>query len=773
MSAKKWVVEDRRSEDLLDHLMQVRKIEHIDEKKFFSPQKSDLLDPLSMKDMDRAVQRIEEALLSEEEIWIYGDYDVDGISAVSILLRTFQKLGVLAKYYIPRRIEEGYGINKEALDFIRRSGGSLMISVDCGITSISEVDYAESIGLDVIITDHHQCKDVLPKAVAVIDPKQKDCRYENSNICGAGIAFKLAQELLKRRNLDDDIDELIEVAAVATIADIVELSGENRTVVKLGIQSLKQAKNPGLKALIKVSGIDFQNLNSANIAYTLAPKINSSGRLGKANIGVELLMASSEQEAESVAEMLDMLNKQRQALEASIYEEALSICEAKRDNKVLVACSANWHSGVIGIVASKITEYFHKPSMIIALEEDGKGKGSGRSVEGFNLFLALSELGEMLEKFGGHQQAAGITIDADVVDDFEQRINEIAEEFFGENEIRATLRIDAEVREQELSLDLYRKIEKLEPFGIGNTRPLFSLPNIWMDQVKFIGKNKNHVKANLGNQIDIIGFNKAEDFKKTDKFKRVDIVFELDRNEYMGKEKLQLLLRDLKSSVEVKEYIEKLVQGIRRFKKREREQISLNISVDCAKRVIFDELDQRTSHVFLVYSWRSLCRVVKNLYYRNIDFSIEEDLKPNISKVLIMPIIDKTDVSIYNSIILCDESYENYLSAKYPDLNFSVLYSEGERYEGLPSRQVIVKLFSLVSKKPQSVFNMDELCDFLETDIFGLILSLEILGDMSYTSYYFDHCKQNIKIVYNGAASERKYDLSETDTVKAFEGIFE
>lgn len=772
LNRKKWIVQNRMANSLFDHLIKARNINANLSESFFSPTEKELLDPETMYHMDQALNRIEEALDRQESIWIYGDYDVDGISAVSILLRTFRKLGKEFQYYIPKRIEEGYGINKEAIEFIRSSGGDLMISVDCGITSVSEIEYAKSIGLDVIVTDHHQCKESLPDAVAVIDPKQPDCDYENINICGAGIALKMAQGILQRRKPDADWNELLEIAAVATIADIVELSGENRTIVRLGLNSLREPKTPGLGALLKISGMDLKNLNSANIAYTIAPKINSSGRLGKANIGVDLLMAETESEAESIAQMLELLNKQRQSIESEIYEEALQICKNQKENKVLVAASLNWHSGVIGIVASKITDYFHKPSMIIAIEEGNKGKGSGRSIDGFNLFAALNKIGELLEKFGGHEQAAGITIDADKISVFEKRINAEAEQCFGKSKMMATLSIDAKVSMEELNLDLYRKIELLEPFGIGNPRPLLLLADTKLENCRLIGKNQNHVKAKLSDSVEMIGFNKAEDFKDIDVNRKIDIVFELDRNEYMGRESLQLLLRDVKQSLDIKEYVAEIRRGIRMFKQRDLNCTHFLEEHPMLPRFTWEELRDDERYLFLVYSLDSLRHVIKNLYYRNIDFSIKQDIKKNISTVLIMPIIDKMDVSGYNNIILCDEDYERILSVRKKSSAVSVLQQEGEKFHlKIPSRTVMVKLYSLISKKPSSVYNMEQLCAFLETDLFGLILSLEILGDMSYVSYDFDSAKQNVKIVFTSDTSNKKYDLSETQTVRAFEGI--
>lgn len=770
---KRWIVQKRTKQSLFEHLIEVKNIDTNLSKSFLAPSEEDLLDPGSMHDMNQALDRIEQALDGGESIWIYGDYDVDGISAVAILLRTFRRLGKEFQYYIPKRIEEGYGINKEAIEFIRSSGGDLMISVDCGITSVAEIEHAKNLGLDVIVTDHHQCKESLPNAVAVIDPKQTDCHYENVNICGAGIAFKMAQGILGRRKPDADWNELLEIAAVATIADIVELSGENRTIVKLGLKSLREPKTPGLAALLKSSGMNLKNLNSANIAYTIAPKINSSGRLGKANIGVDLLMAETESEAESIAQMLELLNKQRQSIESQIYEEALQICKHQKEKKVLVAASPNWHSGVIGIVASKITDYFHKPSMIIAIEEGNKGKGSGRSIEGFNLFAALNRIGELLEKFGGHEQAAGITVDADKIAMFEERINAEAENCFGQQNMMATFHIDAEVSMEELNLDLYRKIEQLEPFGIGNSRPLLLLADTKLEHCRPIGKNKNHIKAKLSDSVEMIGFNKAEDFKDIDIDRKIDMIFELDRNEYMGRETLQLLLRDVKQSLDIKEYVAEIRRGIRMFKQRDFNCTHLFEERQILPRVNWEELCDDERYLFLVYSSDSLRHVIKNLYYRNIDFSIKQDIKKNISTVLIMPIIDKMDVSGYNNIILCDEDYERILSVQKKLSTVSVLQQEAEKFHlKIPSRTVMVKLYSLISKKPSSVYNIEQLCTFLETDLFGLILSLEILGDMSYVSYDFDSAKQNVKIVFTSDTSNKKYDLSETQTVKAFEGIY-
>ncbi|MDO4721090.1 MAG: single-stranded-DNA-specific exonuclease RecJ [Peptostreptococcaceae bacterium] len=770
---KKWILRERcREEALLPHLIKLRKINQAEEEVFFDPREQDLLDPFLLKDMDKAVRRIGEAMERKERIWIYGDYDVDGISAVSILLHSFRGLGVDANYYIPGRVEEGYGVNRGALDFIRSRGGDLIISVDCGITSTEEVEYAKEIGVDMIVTDHHQCKQELPAAVAVIDPKRTDCSYPNANICGAGIAFKLAQALKSKHNASYSLEELLEIAATATVADIVELSGENRTIVKLGLARLKNPSNLGLGALIRSGGLDARRLNSSHIAFALAPRINSSGRMGKANIGVELLTAKTAEQAESAAGMLELLNRRRQAVEAKIFEEALLICEAKKDRKVLVAASENWHSGVIGIVASKITERFHKPSFIIAIEEGGKGKGSGRSIEGFNLFEALCSGGEILEKFGGHEQAAGITVDESKIGLFEERINEVADEVFRDKKMEALLYLDAEAEKNEIGFSLAEDLERLEPFGIGNTRPLFLLPSVLMKNCRRIGKNEAHLKAQLDADIDVIGFHKAALFEELDLSQKVDIVFELDRNEYMGRERLQLLLRDAKASKGPLAYLQETAQAIRELK-REQAQLRWERVLEAP---LFDWEDYREECglLFLCCRPESFWRITKNLYYRNMDFSTRADQKRGSCGVFLLPIIDNLDFSIYNNIILPEGGYLRKTGTQIPweKLRLMRFLPESPAEKRIPQREDLAKLFSLISKKPQSVFDIEELCRFLKTDAFGLVSMLEVLDDLSYADYVFDDLNKNIKILYTPSNSREKQDLSAAATMKALEMLF-
>ena len=325
----KWLLREKgQEEDLKSHLLKVRQINIEESKSFLNPTKADLISPYLLKDMEKVVSRINKAKNSNQLICIYGDYDVDGISSVSILLKTFNFLGINSIFYIPKRIEEGYGINTQAIDTIKKMGADLIITVDCGITSVDEIEYAKAIDLDVIVTDHHECKEILPDAIGIINPKQHECHYPYKHLCGAGIALKIAQALID----DNDsilFDELIEIACIATIADIVELSGENRVIVKNGLLSLKKTINIRLKALMEVSGINSSNINSSNIAFILAPRINSTGRMGTPELGVSLIIEDDFEEAVIMARKIEELNRERQTVELKIFEEAVALIEQK------------------------------------------------------------------------------------------------------------------------------------------------------------------------------------------------------------------------------------------------------------------------------------------------------------------------------------------------------------------------------------------------------------------------------------------------------------
>ncbi|WDU84359.1 single-stranded-DNA-specific exonuclease RecJ [Caloramator sp. Dgby_cultured_2] len=385
-----------------------------------------LYDPFLLKDMDRAIDRIDEAIKKREKIYIYGDYDVDGITSTAVLYRAFKKLGVDVSFYIPDRVNEGYGINREAIDHISSLDVDLVITVDCGISAIEEVEYAKEKGLDIIITDHHECKERIPNTIA-INPKRHDCQYPFKGLAGCGVAFKLVQALFKFYDLQG-YEEFLDLVAIGTIADIVDITDENRIIVKYGLEKILNSDKAGINAIKQVAGIK-DKISTYNVAFQIAPRLNAAGRLSDAKIAVELFITNDNEKAMQIAKYLDQENKKRQQIEQEILDECIEKIQREIDlkrDRVIVLSSPNWHVGVIGIVASRIVERFNRPT-ILFYEEGETLRGSGRSIRGFNLYDNLVECKDLLVKYGGHELAAGLTIERSKLDDFRKRLNELAQ----------------------------------------------------------------------------------------------------------------------------------------------------------------------------------------------------------------------------------------------------------------------------------------------------------------------------------------------------------
>ncbi len=515
---------------------------------FLNPTLDKLLDPFLMKDMNTAVQRISRAIEQDERIWIYGDYDVDGITAISLLSRFFMWLGHPVAYYIPDRLEEGYGISEAGVKRVRELGCDLMISVDCGITSMDRVVQARELGMDVIITDHHEPQAVVPDAVAVINPKQADCPYPEKSLSGVGIAFKLAQALAPHFMEAPVAQELLQIAALGTVADIVPLVGENRVLVKHGINALRKCPVVGASALMKVSAVDPLKISTGHIGFMLAPRINASGRIGQPQKGVELLITEDPENAAGLAEELNILNEERQQIEKRIFKEAVEMLESLPDQKnqrVLVVAGEGWHPGVIGIVASRLVERYYRPCILLNRDGD-TAKGSARSIEGFNLFEALCSAQALLQKFGGHEMAAGMTLETQNVDALRAALNQYAESALTEDDLIPRIHAECVLDARHLQFTLLDDLDTLEPFGPGNPRPVFLYKGLTIDQRRLMGKNQEHVKlvTHDGNRIfEAIGF-RWHDPARFKPGQQVDLAFVLERNTFNGVESLQLQMRD-------------------------------------------------------------------------------------------------------------------------------------------------------------------------------------------------------------------------------------
>jgi single-stranded-DNA-specific exonuclease len=522
--------------------------------KFLNPKISDFYDPYLLKDMEIAVDRIQKSIKEQEKICIYGDYDVDGITSTSTLyLFLKHEMGADVQYYIPDRLEEGYGINKEALKSLAERDIKLVITVDTGITACDEVIYGKTLGLDMIITDHHECQEQIPDAIAVIDPKRKDCSYPFDMLAGVGVTFKLIHALaLKNSHIKlDCIWKYLDIVAVGTVADIVPLIDENRIITYQAFRNIPNTWNVGLKALLKVSGFkEDSKMTAGFIGFRIGPRLNASGRMGDAKRGVELFTTESEETAIEIAEDLDRENVNRQEVEQTIYNEAVELIEKQAnldEEKILVVASHNWHHGVIGIVASKITERYYRPSILLCIE-DGVATGSARSVEGFSIFNALQASKDLMNKFGGHEMAAGLSINEDKIQVLKEQLNTYASGTMNEDTLIPKLKADMALELETIDLNLIEMIGQLEPYGMGNPEPQFMVKGHIQD-LKVIGQNQSHLKMNLKSTyktVEGIGFNLAYFNSYFNKDHFIEVLCSLSINEWNGMKKPQMMIKDLR-----------------------------------------------------------------------------------------------------------------------------------------------------------------------------------------------------------------------------------
>ena len=516
---------------------------------FLNPTRKDFHNPYLMPDMEQAVDRILMAIDKKEKVIIYGDYDVDGITSITVIKKFLKERGLDVGYYIPNRLDEGYGLNKEAVEKIANEGYTLIITVDCGISGIEEIKYAYEKGMEVIVTDHHEPLEELPKCVAVIDCKRKDNKYPFKNFAGCGVVFKLTQAISQKLNLDEkEYLKYLDIVCVGTISDIVPLVDENRVIAKLGLKLVEQTRNPGLKALLVASG--YKEVNSNTVSFGIAPRINACGRMGKEEEALKLFLTENIVEAGNITDKLNKYNRERQEIEKRIFEEALSKIEKQHldQNNVIVVGSENWHHGVIGIVASKITELYFKPSILICFEGN-EGKGSGRSIPGFDLHEALCESSEYLEKYGGHEMAVGLSLKKENFQKFADKFEEIAKKAHTE-EIESVINIDEEITLKDVKIETVESLKALEPFGEANKLPVFIYKNLKIDSIRALSEGK-HLKLTLkdGNTIiNGIGFNMgkyAEEFRISDK---IDVLGVLEINSFNGRDTIQINMRDIRKS---------------------------------------------------------------------------------------------------------------------------------------------------------------------------------------------------------------------------------
>ena len=557
--------------------------------------------PFLMADMDKAVERVQRALADHERIAVFGDYDVDGITATCILVDYLQSRGADVLHYIPRRIEDGYGLSVDAIEGLYRKGTRLLITVDCGITGVEEVDFANSLGMDVVVTDHHECKETLPRAVAVVDPHRPDCGYPFKHLAGCGVALKLALALGGPDREEALFSRYCTLAAIGTVADVMQMSGENRTIVSRGLAAIEHSDFIGLHALLKEAGLAGREITSVQIGFVLAPRINAAGRMGAADKAAELLLCTDPAEAERMARELCALNRERQNVEQTIYSQAEEMIARlpDRDRSALVLESSRWHQGVVGIVASRLSEKYSRPSFMIHLNGD-TGKGSCRSWGGFNLFAALENCKDLLLGFGGHELAAGFTIEEANIPAFRERMNDYARSFQGGAAPVSVLDVDVAITHPSaVTLEELEALSALEPYGSGNARPVFCLLGATLLRTQNVGQNR-HLKLRLGKgsaQFDGIFFSTVAEDCGCRPGDRVDAAFYLQVNKFRGSRTVQLQMVDLRPSL----------------RPSGREQESLALAEQCAARQPISARDARrllpTREQFAA-AWRFLERTV-------------------------------------------------------------------------------------------------------------------------------------------------------------------
>ena len=519
---------------------------------FLEPSMDRLLDAFTMRDMDLAVTRVLRAVDEREQILVYGDYDVDGITSTSLLTATLTALGAKVTYFIPDRIRDGYGLSERGVDVARKRRVKLIITADCGITATNEVKLAKAAGIEVLVTDHHEPLGELPEAVAVLNPKRKDCPYPFKDLAGVGVVFKLVQGLAARR--PDSLPPSfvlghLDLVALGTIADVVPLLGENRVFAKIGLEQLCTSEKPGIVALKEVAGLKTRRVESGHVAYILAPRINAAGRLGNAESGVRLLLSNEPHAAAVIAESLEEDNTNRKKIDESTLEDALAQLRAYGPElpPAIVLWSDRWHPGVLGIVASRLIERFHRPTILIACDGD-EGKGSGRSVPGFDVHQALQECSEHLIGFGGHSYAAGLTILSENLEAFRTRLCNVVQNRIRPDDYIPKLAIDGPILLDDLNEALVQFLDRLSPFGIGNAEPLFIADDVRLASPPMV-VSRNHLKMSIrqnGREMDCIGFGMGHMAGPlSTEAGRISVAFVPTINVWQNRARLQLKLRDI------------------------------------------------------------------------------------------------------------------------------------------------------------------------------------------------------------------------------------
>lgn len=518
-------------------------------KNYFRPSVDMIHNPFLMKDMDKAVNRLTDAISNEEKILVYGDYDVDGTTAVSLVYGFLSNFNPNCEYYIPDRYTEGYGVSTQGIDYANEKGISLIICLDCGVRAVKKVAYANDLGIDFIICDHHLPGVKIPDAYAILDPKQNDCPYPYKELCGVGVGFKLIQGFCEQQDIPfEQLEEQLDLVAVGTAADIVPITGENRALVHYGMKIINSKPRIGIKALLKIAAKDQQRLSVTDVVFTLAPRINAAGRIGHGKDAVQLLLENDYNKAETFAFGINKNNSNRKVLDSSITEQALEQIEINYpDTKSTVLFNPDWHKGVIGIVASRCIETYYRPTVILT-ESNGKATGSVRSVKGFDVYQAIEKCSDLLEQFGGHAYAAGLTMDVSNIEPFREKFESVINDTITLKELEQTILIDSEVEIAQVTQKFNSILKQMEPFGPQNMSPVFVSRNVRADSLRLLKDVhlKFKVKQDDDNFIDAIAFNMGEFYDSINANQRFDICYSIEENTFRGVTNLQLGVKDIR-----------------------------------------------------------------------------------------------------------------------------------------------------------------------------------------------------------------------------------
>jgi single-stranded-DNA-specific exonuclease len=567
---KNWIILQPGNSHDVEHLMNVLSVEkpianllvqrgiktYDEAKAFFRPDLSDLHDPFLMKDMEAAVDRLDKAIIENETILVYGDYDVDGTTSVAMMYTFLKNRTSKVSFYIPDRYNEGYGISLKGIDHAATHGAKLIVALDCGIKAVEKIEYANKLGIDFIICDHHTASAKIPNAVAVLDPKRPDCNYPYKELSGCGVGYKLLQAYCIRKGLPHEIlIPLLDLVVVSIASDIVPITGENRILASCGLKQLNTNPRSGLKAIINLAGLESKEICIDDIVFKIGPRINAAGRIETGNSSVELLISDNEAASIGMGDLINDFNNTRRNIDTNITKEALDFIAGNKDmvgKKATVVFNPNWHKGVVGIVASRLTESYYRPTIVLT-ESNGFITGSARSVIGFDLYKAVESCSSLLENFGGHMYAAGLTLKKENFKAFRQKFEEVVADTIMSEQLVPSLEIDMELSLRDISPKLHRILKQFEPFGPENMAPVFISENVVDDGTgKQVGATKEHLKLNIIHEDEpfkpypAIGFNLGSHFKSLGKGRAFDVCYCIEENEYRGNTNIQLRIKDIK-----------------------------------------------------------------------------------------------------------------------------------------------------------------------------------------------------------------------------------